>query len=181
MNPRTIYGQRWWDEKRRIAYRKEDYHCWACGVHKSQALSRENILEAHESYNINYETGEVSLHEIIALCHNCHSFIHSYRTWILYQQGVIEYDDIYSYYFIGKDILERHGLKPFYVTEMYWLMLTQGKSQGDALDEVCKMGLYDLTQPFAPWEKWHLILENKKYYSLFQDEDAWEEHYKNLP
>jgi len=34
INPRTIKGQEWWDEKRQVAYKENNYCCWACGVSK---------------------------------------------------------------------------------------------------------------------------------------------------
>ena len=75
ITPRDILGKAWWDQQRQIAYRERHYHCWACGVHKSQAAYYQ-WLEGHESYDIDYVHGIVTLREIVALCHACHSFIH---------------------------------------------------------------------------------------------------------
>lgn len=75
LNPRTLLGQEWWNEKRQEAYKKYNFHCWAYGIHKSQAKYHQ-WLEAHESYTIDYVAGRVELQEIVALCHSCHNFIH---------------------------------------------------------------------------------------------------------
>lgn len=75
VNPRTHMGQKWWDKQRKIAYAEHDNHCHACGQHVAASLR--SYLEAHEWYEYNYKTGEVKLYKIVALCHECHSFIHS--------------------------------------------------------------------------------------------------------
>ena len=49
LNPRTILGQKWWDEQRQIAYAKNNYCCWACGAYKHDAKYH-RWLEAHEFY-----------------------------------------------------------------------------------------------------------------------------------
>jgi hypothetical protein len=59
-------------------YAKYDYHCIACGVHKTKA-KKFKWLEAHESYSINYKKGICKIESIEPLCHYCHNFIHSGR------------------------------------------------------------------------------------------------------
>lgn len=76
--PRAIKGQTWWDKTRQEAYRSTDYHCVACGVHKHEA-KKHKWLEAHEFWNIDYNTGVCEVKSIEPLCHYCHNFIHSGR------------------------------------------------------------------------------------------------------
>ena len=50
--PRVIKGQEWWDKTRQDAYASTNYHCLACGVHKTEAKYHK-WLEAHEDYTFN--------------------------------------------------------------------------------------------------------------------------------
>src|SRR6185295_5669264 len=39
--PREIMGDDWWNSERQLVYASTDYHCAACGIHKSQAKKHE--------------------------------------------------------------------------------------------------------------------------------------------
>lgn len=41
VNPRNIMGKTAWDKVRQEAYASTDYHCIACGVHKSEAKAHQ--------------------------------------------------------------------------------------------------------------------------------------------
>lgn len=167
-NPRSILGKDWWDIKRREAYAKHDYHCWACGVHKKDAMYHQ-WLEGHESYLIDYHKGEVRLNEIVALCHSCHNFIHSGRLQILWQKDKIAHEKCVDILEHGFAILEMAELKPFFGTIMVWNLLT-GDNKPYKIDD----------SPMADWGDWHLILEGVKYYSLFKNIDDWHDYYRRL-
>lgn len=74
INPRTIRGKEWWDVVRRETYPLHDYHCFACDVH--QLDTRSQRLDAHECYNYNYKRKRAYFVEVVALCRDCHMFIH---------------------------------------------------------------------------------------------------------
>ena len=155
VNPRTILGSEWWDEKRQEAYAKKDYHCWACGVHKSKAPYRK-WLEAHESYHIDFEKYRYTLVEIVALCYCCHNFIHMGRLQAMYEIGNIK---DWEYKFIvnrGNTILKKAGLDKH---NAWWL----------------KDGIYEQFFPEKnrTWRKWHLMLEGEKHYSPFRNFDEY--------
>ena len=150
VNPRSVLGKEWWDTHRQEAYAKNNYCCWACGVHKTEAKYHQ-WLEAHESYDFNYRLGRANLKEIIALCHSCHNFIHSGRLQMLVNKG--EYsaekqDDILRH---GYSVLSEANLKPF----------DHGKPG-----------------KVARWGKWHIVIDGKKYYSKFKNIDEWAEYYR---
>ena len=91
--------------------------------------------------------------EIVALCHSCHNYIHRGRLEILWQQGKVS-DDMYA------DIIN-HGDT----------LISKLKSRKNP---------FIATKPedgVADWDKWHLIIEGKKYYSKFKDMDEWMNYY----
>ena len=98
-NPRTIMGQKKWDVVRKEAYARNNYHCFACGIHRNDVTPRQ-ILHAHEQYDIDYGRGKVSFRGVIALCPQCHDLIHSQRYDALFDKGEINLEDAW--------LLERH-------------------------------------------------------------------------
>ena len=148
VNPRTVMGQVWWDKVRRVAYKEKDYHCHACGVHKTNA--KMPWLECHEVYKINYKTGRVVLKRLVALCPYCHSYIHSGFLEVRLDRGDIDdrtYNDIIKH---GDSVLKKGGIK---------------KSKMEPPRHV------------AEWTKWHMVIDGKKYYSPFKTYDQWEKHW----
>ena len=161
LNPRTILGQKWWDEKRQIAYASTGYHCAACRVSKYAALYHK-WLEAHELYTINFDDYSYKLERIVPLCHSCHNFIHCGRLEALLDAGLCspkKYNAIMSR---GNYLLKMHNLDK----EAHLLKLC-----GNDLDRW-------FPESDGSWKKWHLILDGKKYYSKFKDEVDWYNFYK---
>lgn len=174
VNPRSIKGEEWWNKVRREAYAKHDFHCWACGVHKSKAAYHQ-WLEGHEHYDIDYPKGEVTLREIVALCHSCHNFIHSGRMWAMYKKGQMPRDKISDIVDHGLGILYKAKMKPLYNTLAIRYIL-----DGMDSDEAVELAVRRLDPPqheMAEWREWHLVLDGEKHYSPFTDIDEWRENY----
>lgn len=169
-------GQDWWNKKREEAYKANNYHCWACGIHKKQAKYHQ-WLEAHESYWINYENGTMELKEIVALCHSCHNFIHSGRLEMLLAKEEINEEKTLDILYHGFRILKENNLKPFYGTARFFLKL-KGFSDYAIEKEFDKRNIKLPNVPCAAWDKWRLIIEGKKYVSFFHSEKEWKEFYK---
>jgi hypothetical protein len=96
VTPRSILGQDWWDKERREAYAENNFCCWACGVHKTQA-NYHQWLEGHEMYSIDWKKGVSVYTGACALCHSCHNYVHSGRLRMLADKGEItkaKYRDI---------------------------------------------------------------------------------------
>jgi len=168
MNPRTVLGQAWWNEKRKEAYAKNNYCCWACGISKYNAKYHQ-WLEGHESYQINYKKGEAKLEEIVALCSSCHNFIHSGRLYMMYLEGKYTKEKCLDILEHGFSILDNAGLEPFGGTVEVWNILSSDKRAGGS----------ELSGDFAEWDKWHIVINGKKYYSKFKDMNDWADHYGN--
>lgn len=181
VNSRTSLGQDWWDAHRKIAYAQRDYHCWACGVHKSLAKYH-RWLEGHEAYRIDYEAGLVKVTGIVALCHSCHNFIHSGRLWALYKKGEIGQDKITDVLRHGFKIIRVNQLKPYWGSVYIWGKL-KGMSQ-ERMNEVFHDKLGWPTEPpkndgFAPWSEWRLVIANQTFYSRFESQREWREFYSD--
>jgi len=160
VNPRSVLGKDWWDKHRQIAYAKNNYCCWACGIHKSKAKYHQ-WLEAHEAYNINYQKGTLHLEEIIALCYSCHNFIHSGRMNMLVIKGEMTKETMLSILMHGKTILHFNGETH---TPQYIIDSLESRKAITTINHV-------------EWENWRLIIDNKKYPPIHKSFEAWKEFY----
>jgi hypothetical protein len=187
-NPRSILGKEWWDEKRQAAYRRYDYCCWACGIHKRQAAYH-HWLEGHEIYTIDYPRGRMELQEIVALCHSCHNFIHSGRMVMRLEAGELEpqkYVEIVNH---GWSVLKAAGLRPwpFVLPQISyarsWLELTHDIDTGwkdDLLtDEMLRWAEKEIDKSpvAAPWSEWRMIIEGEEYKPVHENFEAWRAYY----
>lgn len=137
--PRVIAGKRWWDTERQMAYARAGYCCQACGVPKSRALFHD-WLEAHEEYEYDYKLGRLTFVRLVALCHACHSFIHSGRLIMLLRENKItegHFDKVVEH---GQDLLIKAGLFQQYGTRH------DHQSGAD-----------------VSWADWRMVFEGKKY------------------
>lgn len=171
VNPRSIKGQAWWDIQRQKAYETHDYHCWACGIHKLHAKYHQ-WLEAHEEYQINYNTGKVLLKDIIALCHSCHNFIHSGRLYALWNSNEWSTDKCIDILNHGFEILESASLEPYHGTQYIAYLISGASVSG------YEFVLSKQNENVARWESWHLELDGKRYYSKFKNINEWKDYYK---
>lgn len=159
MAPRTIMGSTWWNRVRQEAYAKNNYHCFACGVHKSEALFK-NWLEAHESYSIDFEKKQYKLEELIALCHACHNYIHAGRLEAIFKKGEISE---YKY-----RTIHEHGDTLLFLNDM-------DKKEAWWTEPSIKAQLFPELD--GTWNQWHLLLNDIKYYSRFDNYEAWAAYY----
>ncbi len=154
VNPRTIMGKQKWDEVRREAYDKNNDCCWICGVHRSVAKPNP-WLEAHETYNIDYEKFEMTLREIVALCPLCHMFIHRGRLELRVKSG----DEPFELYNEVRD--RAYAMLNIHLPEEWWN----------------ESGINRKTLNYTTdWRKWHLLYEGRKHFSRFMtpaDHRAW--------
>lgn len=177
LNPRSLLGQEWWDNQRHAAYRKYGYRCWACGMPKGSDPFKP-WLEGHESYQYDYRKGTARLVEVVALCHSCHSFIHSGRLWALYKAGEVSHMQIKHIIDTRMEMLQKAGLKPFPATMQIWVVLTDDLELRDI-----RAGMYLKRQKEATphtnvrWEDWRLILYGHQYKPIIKNMEEWERKY----
>ena len=156
--PRTLMKpQRLWDELRRAAYAKNNYHCWACGAYRNFDLVANKFdddngtLDAHEYYVIDYTEKTTEIKEIVALCKNCHNYIHSGRQNSIYDKGRLDEEDMWIVNTHGDSVLIDGGITPIHV-----------------IDE----NLYK-----EEWNDWRLLFNGKEYKSKWKDYFDWYKHY----
>lgn len=148
--PRTVMGPKWWDIKRKEAYAKHDYHCWACGVAKEESLGISNRLDAHEEYDIDMEAKRTEMTRIVALCTVCHAFIHRNRMNNLFDQGKLTEADCWEIIAHGERTLANQGVVEDKMSHDY--------DEGD-------------------WEQWRLVIDGKEIEGKFSCRKEWEEYY----
>lgn len=167
LNPRTIKGKEWWDIKRQEVYASTNYHCIACGTSKQEAKGYQ-WCEAHEYWDIDYETGRCEIISIEPLCHYCHNFIHSGRLSMILGKEKTK-NEVIEILEHGFRILHENNLKCFYGT--YVLASHLGaETYGVKPKEV------DLEKE-PKWEDYHLVFENKIHKSKFKNYEKWLEYY----
>lgn len=163
LNPRTILWKNWWDVVRQEAYSSTDYHCAACGVHKSKVKWKNKWLEAHELYDIDFEKCTYTLSELVPLCPYCHSYIHSWFLSVLYEKGTISEETF--------DIIITHGDT---------IIKNNNLNKEDIITKMCAWRMNSwFPEDNWTWSKWHLVIEGKKYYSKFKNYNEWLLHYNN--
>lgn len=150
---------RLWNEARRAAYARNNYHCWACGVYvryDTEKLRFDNdentTLDAHEFYYIDYDNKVVELVEIVALCKLCHNYIHSGRYQSMWDDGKIDNEDIWTVKTHGDSILIDNGFVPCFEHD-----------EKTYKDE---------------WHDWKLIFNGNEYFSPWKDYWDWYKNYK---
>ena len=161
VNPRSILTQidsGWWDRTRQKVYSANNYHCQCCGVHKSEQKGFPKNLDAHEYYDINYQTGEVKLKMIVSLCKYCHAFIHFGRLTKKHETGEVSDKEFFAVLSHGNTILKKAGLP-------------MKNLNADVNDNI-----YNI-----PFNQWYLKLiidgEEKRFYSLYKNEEDLKNHY----
>ena len=167
ISTRTIEGDTWWNAVRPHIYARYDYHCIACGVAKQDA-KKHQWLEAHEFWQIDYNTGICEIESIEPLCHYCHNFIHSGRLRMIMGKEKSE-DEVVEILEHGFKILSDNDIKCFMGT------LSFGQDIGCNTYDVLPYYLPDVN---IPWGQWKLIWKDKEYHSMFASFEAWREFYR---
>lgn len=160
VNPRTIKKSKWWDGIRQDAYAANNYCCHACGRFRLR-------LEAHEAYEINHEAGISHYLYTVALCHFCHSFIHSTRLRHITAMGIVPRDFALAVRRHGYTVLLSNNLEPSPWTRINFELTYE------LPDEL-------LTAEMAPWADWRLEFEGNLYPPYFKTREEHDKHYADL-
>jgi hypothetical protein len=169
LNPRDLFGKEWWDVRRQQAYVRFNYHCWACGIPKSQARYH-RWLEAHECYVTNYKEATSIYIGVSALCHSCHNYIHDGRLYALHQKHRLALPMYHAIIAHGNRVLAKHGIT-FKKTVSKPIMVP-------LVDNPFVESTIRASSLSVPvWSDWRLIVGSKSFKPLYATEQAWRKHY----
>lgn len=168
VNPRNIMGKERWDIVRQEVYAANNYHCVACGVHKSKA-KKHQWLEAHEFYSIDYEKGVVEIESLQPLCHYCHNFIHSGRLSMILGKEKSKVEVI--------DILE-YGFQVLALAELEAFPFTVELADSLGADTFGVKPYKNKSKSIAKWEDWRLIWDGKEYPPKYKTYVEWQQRYQ---
>lgn len=155
--PRVILGSTWWNKTRQESYASTDFHCAACGTHRTLVKGSRKHLEGHELYEINYAKGRLTYVETVPLCPYCHSYIHDGRLRSLVQLGKMHASKLIAVIQHGDQVLKRAGLrKPTHQEreEQFRLLVVSNRT--------------------ADWGDWRLVLNGKLYKPKYKTYEEWE-------
>lgn len=179
--PRIIEGQSKWNVMRTQCYMKADYTCQACGKYLGAGK-----CEAHELYSIDWKQQRSKFERCVCLCHDCHTFIHSGRSFTMYKNGDKYCNNIYlqkiakkafelvSSYNNTQPIEEKLWL---YGTIIEWLKDPKlGRWLQPMIDHYNLMlyGPKNAYEDKAHWSKWRLQYKDKLYEPKYNDAKEWD-------
>ena len=153
--PRNIKGQEWWDVTRRQAYAANNMRCWACGG--------PGPLEAHEAYEIDWQRYRMTYIEAVALCSDCHSFIHIGRLIGMFAGRDVSSHTVKRIVLHGYHILKRAGLKCPWQTRVITGHLLPWSGSTKWIKTV--LTNCDAMEYLVEGPKWRLIFEGKEYFA----------------
>ena len=167
LNPRSLMGAKAWDAMRARVYASTQYHCAACGVHKSNA-KKHQWLEAHELFDINYRKCRATLTEIVPLCHFCHAFIHSGLTRVRARNKQITPSEVRQIMGHGCDVLRSGGAKIFLGTSQLCQLVGVDCSDIECLP---------MPSDGGKWSDWRMVWNDMEYRGKFKSINDWQKVY----
>lgn len=165
INPRSIMGKEWWDDMRRDAYQSNNGHCHACAAFSGNDPFRP-WLEAHECYDFDYRNRLMKFREVAALCHTCHSFIHSGRLWAMYTEGRIPKHKVEYVIHRGMALVRQSSLKPFIYTKMVQYMM-EGSTERAAWLRAKYVDRLKVPPKAKADLPWRMVFDGKAYRSIY--------------
>lgn len=169
VNPRSVKGDSWWNKMRQDAYARNNYCCWACGIHKSQAKYHQ-WLEAHEAYEIDYASARMYLVKVVALCHACHNYIHSGRMAMMVDSGEMQEAKYLEILDHGHNVLRLLNAKDNPLV----------KDVPDFIaNTIESYSRYTMLKEIPAWESWRMVIDGKDYEPKFKSLAEWVSHYSS--
>lgn len=174
--PRKIMGQTNWDKMRKRCYYNAEYKCEVCGCEPPKGK-----LHAHELYDIDYIKGTSTFRRCIAVCADCHNFIHSGRLITLYKQGNPLYPKEYvlnvvekGFKLIGDHNTKYHDDLKAYATFLEYLKVPELRNAVERFIKKYNISFYSEPNEIADWGDWKLVWNNREYATPYKNKEEWE-------
>jgi hypothetical protein len=167
LNPRSLMGREAWDNRRKEVYESTQFHCAACGVHKSDA-KKHKWLEAHEIFEIDYEAATATLIEIVPLCHFCHAFIHSGLTRVRARNKQITPAEVRA--------IMQHGCDVLRLCDGHIFLGTSALCQLVGVD-CSDLPCIEPPHSDASWGAWRMVWNGKEYRGKYKTFNDWRRAY----
>jgi len=132
------------------AFGKLGPFCWACGYPHSANPIRQ-ILDIHETYDINYLKGRMVFKEAVVLCYFCHSYIHMGRTNELVATGQMT-KCVYK-------MIVKHCTKVLREAKLNLPLPYAGRH--------------------APWSSWRLVVGDQEFPPTYAIPEDWKAAYRS--
>ena len=177
MQPRTIYGSTVWNFMRKKAYMNANYKCEICGCEPTKGN-----LHAHELFRYDYLKQEGEFVRVVAICRDCHNFIHSGRLQSLYKRKNPLCPKKYLLHVVehGFKIVYEYNKQHDNKLRVYSTIkdYMRDPSLKDEISELIDKYEIEFYEEHIPkrlrWKGWHVIVDGKRYNSPFNSQSDWE-------
>lgn len=156
VNPRTILGREWWDVVRKQAYLANNYNCCTCGGNPD-----DRPLDAHKVYHFDYMNKVMTFVEVVALCKDCHVFIHSGCL----VSRCLSKKAIRRVICPRAALLVQHGMEPFWFTLSLYRAYCKRSGGYKVICEQCKQLKWPSTYRVPARGMWKLVIGDKTFNS----------------
>lgn len=185
--PRTVMGAAEWNKMRKACYEEHDETCEICGQKLGSKRGGDLPLHnAHEAYELDYETYTSTFKRLICVCPQCHACIHSGRAITCYLNHVPLYDKTYmlglaehAFQLVHKWNTLHPEDEPLrlYDTYLDWVKEPTLKAAMEELIKEYDIELYtipDKSRWDNAFDKWRMVYNGEEHPSLFKTRADWE-------
>lgn len=110
ITPKSATTRDWWLSKKFDASIKNNYCCWACGVHVNDSKIHRR-LEGVAVYDIDYEKKKMVFNQVAMLCYLCNSYKNIELISKSYNEGFLDKNKYFAILAHGKKLIDVYDIK----------------------------------------------------------------------
>lgn len=182
MAPRTLLGNKIWNDMRKHCYEQANDTCEVCGYYPENKRNR----HSHELMSVDYANQTVTFERCICLCARCHlQCIHTGRALTMYKKKsplmtaemLLEGAE-HAYSLVSKWNKEHTDDEPLRLFSA-WLDYEKEPELKDKMVELrtkYDIKFYRVSEKWYKdkyWRNWKLVIGNKEYPTPYQDAEDW--------